>query len=125
MNFIKAHVNHFILVSYIVLILTQMLDTFSSELTLATQWVVLAVRVIPLFCFATIVYRSNHPKSLIWFCFLLIGYFVGAILGAFSPRANIWDFFAIVATVVLFLVTMMQARWIAIASNASKQKDTE
>lgn len=109
---------------YLLLIFTQIADTFSSDLTLSTQWIVALVRVAPLL----LLYRaiSNEtPRLLIWLCFLLLGYFVGATLGSFSPASTLWDFAALACCVILFNSAMFRARALAIANQAesSNHKD--
>ncbi|MEQ3696740.1 MAG: DUF2069 domain-containing protein [Pseudomonadales bacterium] len=100
---------------YLLLILTQIADTFSSELTASTQWIVALVRVAPLLLLFRAL-TNETPRLLIWLCFLLLGYFVGATLGSFSPSSTYWDFAALACCVILFNSAMFRARILAIAA---------
>ena len=106
---------------YLLLIVTQIADTLSSELSTSSQYVVIGVRVLPLLLLLRAL-TNETPRLLIWLCFLLLGYFVGATLGSFSPRASYWDFVALGSCVILFNSAMMRARKLAIAAQSDSKK---
>jgi uncharacterized membrane protein len=110
---------------YGVLVLSQVLDTLASELSANTQWVVVVFRTAPLLLLIGII-RKPSPRLLIWLCFLLLGYFVGATLGAFSPNRTLWDFVALAAASMLFIVAMFRSRYLSKQShNNDVSKDSE
>ena len=110
---------------YVILLLSQVLDTLASGLSANTQWVVVAFRTVPLLLLLSII-RKPSPRLLIWLCFLLLGYFVGATLGAFSPNRTHWDFVALAASSLLFVVAMFRSRYLSKQSlNNDVSKDSE
>jgi len=107
---------------YLLVIATQILDTLASSLSANTQVIVVVVRVAPLLLLVSVVFNAT-PRSLIWLCFLLLGYFVGATLGAFSPARTIWDFVALGATSLLFISAMFRSRHLSQLLNNDVPKD--
>jgi len=120
LDFVKRHARTIIAMSYALLIISIIADIFSSDLSTKTMWIATIVKSLPLILFFKVIKTSN-PKFLIWFCFLLTGYFISGVLGAFSPLSTVWDFLACAMTTILFLVAMMQARWLAINNNANTE----
>lgn len=116
---------HLMIALYSVLLLSQVLDTLASELSANTQWVVVVFRTAPLLLLIGII-RKSSPRLLIWLCFLLLGYFVGATLGAFSPNRTLWDFVALAAASMLFIVAMFRSRYLSKQfHNNDVSKDSE
>jgi len=120
LNFVKKHASSLMALCYSLLIISIIIDITSSDLSNKAMWVATIVKTLPLILFFQVI-KTKNPKFLIWFCFLLIGYFISSVLGAFSPLATFWDFLACGTTTVLFLIAMMQARWLAINNNANTE----
>lgn len=101
-----------VLGSYLALLTSQVGDTLMSGLTLKTVVVVILVRIFPLLLVVKAVYTDN-ARTLIWLCFIVLGYFIGAVLGTFSPKATPFDVLALLSSISLFLSAMFRARSVA------------
>jgi len=54
---------------------------------------------------------SQYYRVYSWLCFVILLYFVVAVMGAFASTAKISDFVFLSFTVVLFIVSMMCSRY--------------
>jgi uncharacterized membrane protein len=73
-------------------------------------WVIWLVHVLPLLAFAPVVVRGN-PRGHAWLCFVLLFYFLGAVLAALVPPTRWLGLAEALLLATLFTSAMMYARW--------------
>ncbi len=73
-------------------------------------WVIWLVHLLPLLAFAPIVIRGN-PRGHAWLCFVLLIYFMEAVLAALVPNSRWLGLGEGVLTAMLFTGAMLFARW--------------
>ncbi len=95
-----------VLVSFTVLILTQLLDSWVRQPPL-TIWV---LRVLPLLIFIPGLVR-DAVRTYIWLCFVILLYFVTVVLRLFYDPADPVAWVAMASIVVFFNTAMLYARW--------------
>jgi len=54
---------------------------------------------------------SQYYRVYSWLCFVILLYFVVAVMGVFASTAKISDYVFLASTVVLFIVSMMCSRY--------------
>jgi uncharacterized membrane protein len=54
---------------------------------------------------------KNHYRSYIWLCFVLLFYFMTAVIQAFAPEYGWFPKFEVALIVLLFISAMMFSRW--------------
>ena len=95
-----------VLVSFTVLILTQLLDSWVRQPPL-TIWV---LRVLPLLIFIPGLVR-DAVRTYIWLCFVILLYFLTLVLRLFYDPADPVAWVGMVCVVTLFTAAMLYARW--------------
>jgi uncharacterized membrane protein len=77
----------------------------------ANPWVIWLLHFLPLAAFINVIQKGN-PRGHAWLCFLLILYFNEAVLEATTVVVSRWyGTFNSLVIVVLFISSMMFARW--------------
>lgn len=74
------------------------------------NWVVLAIQCVPLLALLPNL-LSRYYRSYSWLCFVIMLYFIVAVMGAFSSAANILDYTFVALCVVIFITSMMCSRY--------------
>jgi len=82
----------------------------------------IVLHVIPLLVFMPGVARDNL-RSVIWLCFVIMGYFVLAVLAAFAQPHNATAIAGIVIVVLLFIVATLYIRFRGRELRASSGSD--
>lgn len=72
-------------------------------------WSVWLMQCIPLIIFlpGTL---ALHRRSYLWLCFILLLYFIKAVIGTMSLNANVFDFSFLVFVILLYTASMLSAR---------------
>jgi len=73
-------------------------------------WVIWLVYLIPLIGFTPAIIKGT-PRPHAWLCFVLLIYFLGAVVTATQPNLAIYGWIESLLVVVLFNSAMMFARW--------------
>lgn len=73
-------------------------------------WVIWLVHVLPLAAFMPVV-LSGYPRGHAWLCFVLLLYFMEAVLAALVPATRWFGLLDVALLVTLFISAMMYARW--------------
>lgn len=81
-------------------------------------WVIWLIHLLPLLAFAPAVVKGN-PRGHAWLCFVLLLYFMEAVLAALTPAHLVLGLIECALTAILFTSAMMFARW---QSRLSKQQ---
>lgn len=96
-------------------------------LEVGKPWVIWALHVLPLACFLPAI-KSGNPRSHAWLCFVLLLYFIEAILATTtSVETRVFGAIYTLLTATLFSAAMMYARWgsqfAKVARQAEKTSD--
>lgn len=73
-------------------------------------WVIWLVYLVPLLGFTPAVIKGT-PRPHAWLCFVLLLYFLGAVLTATQPQLALLGYLESLLLVLLFTAAMMFARW--------------
>ena len=73
-------------------------------------WVIWLIHIVPLLAFLPVVWRG-YPRGHAWLCFVLLLYFMEAVLAAFNPMTRWLGLVESALLVTLFTGAMMFARW--------------
>lgn len=84
-------------------------------------WFILALQCLPLMVLIPGLLKSNH-RTFSWLCFIILLYFILAVMNAMQSLANWLDYVFLVSTVGIFLSAMMSSRWIRASNNESALK---
>lgn len=84
-------------------------------------WVIWLVHLIPLAAFTPVVIRGT-PRGHAWLCFVLLLYFLEAVIAALVPPIRWLGIIDCVLLVTLFSAAMLYARW---RSQLDRQHATE
>lgn len=76
----------------------------------ANPWVIWLVHLLPLLGFAPVIISGN-PRGHAWLCFVLLFYFLGAVLATLMPPTRWLGLAESLLLCVLFTSAMMYARW--------------
>lgn len=76
----------------------------------ANPWVIWLVYLIPLIGFTPSV-LSGKPRPHAWLCFVLLLYFLGAVVTATQPNLALYGWIEVLLLVILFNGAMLFARW--------------
>jgi uncharacterized membrane protein len=76
----------------------------------ANPWVIWLVYLIPLIGFTPSV-LSGKPRPHAWLCFVLLIYFLGAVVTATQPNLALYGWLEVLLLVILFNGAMLFARW--------------
>lgn len=76
----------------------------------ANPWVIWLLYLLPLIGFTPAV-LSGKPRPHAWLCFVLLVYFLGAVITATQPNLAIYGWIEVVLLVILFNSAMLFARW--------------
>lgn len=76
----------------------------------ANPWVIWLVYLFPLIGFTPAVIKGT-PRPHAWLCFVLLLYFLGAVVTATQPHLAVVGWVESLLLVVLFTAAMMFARW--------------
>ena len=76
----------------------------------ANPWVIWLVYLIPLIGFTPSV-LSGKPRPHAWLCFVLLIYFLGAVVTATQPNLALYGWIEVLLLVILFNGAMLFARW--------------
>lgn len=76
----------------------------------ANPWVIWLVYLIPLIGFTPAV-LSGKPRPHAWLCFVLLIYFLGAVVTATQPNLALYGWIEVLLLVILFNGAMLFARW--------------
>jgi len=107
----KARISHLVTVtSYVVLLL--LLSAWHLVLYPidGNTWVIWAWHCVPLLAFAHVVFKGI-PRGHAWLCFMLLIYFVQAVLSAMHPVTGLIGLIYALVISTLFTSAMMFARW--------------
>lgn len=87
-----------------------LLTLYLTPLDKAPSPAMAGLLVIPLLAFLPALLLKNH-RGMIGLCFVILLYFVSAVLNVFSPIYGVLAYLDVAATVILFVSTMIVARW--------------
>lgn len=73
-------------------------------------WVIWLIHLVPLAAFAPVIIKGS-PRGSIWLCFVLMFYFLEAVLAAWNPQLRWLGIIAALLIALLFSSAMMFARW--------------
>ena len=73
-------------------------------------WVIWLIYTLPLIGFAPAVFRGT-PRPHAWLCFVLLLYFLGAVVTAIQPHLAIFGWIESLLLMTLFTAAMLFARW--------------
>lgn len=76
----------------------------------ANPWVIWLVYLVPLIGFTPSV-LSGKPRPHAWLCFVLLIYFLGAVVTATQPNLALYGWIEVLLLVILFNGAMLFARW--------------
>jgi len=104
--------------SYVGLLLVLLLHTFSNKPDALTDLVMTVLaglgmwlfKVLPLLLFIPGLIKRSH-KAASWLAYMIMLYFVLAVLLVFSPGSSIWGWLMVVTTLLIFISSMMFTRW--------------
>lgn len=82
-----------------------------SQRSDGVNWTVLAIQSLPLLSLLPGLIK-NYYRAYSWLCFIVLLYFIFAVLGAFKSTANALDYIFLVLIVNLFVTSMMASRWL-------------
>lgn len=74
------------------------------------QWVLLAIQSVPLLLFVPFLLKPTS-RTFQWFCFMLLLYFIIAVVNIFSPGMYYIGLAESVTVGLLFTAAMMLGRW--------------
>jgi len=72
--------------------------------------VLFIIQTLPLFILAPSL-LSRYYRAFSWLCFIMLLYFIMAVMGALSSIANILDYLFVLFTVALFISSMLCSRY--------------
>ena len=78
--------------------------------TVAATAVAWLVQTLPLLILLPGLLKGRY-RSHIWMCFVVLIYFVAVVPSLFSPGVKVYDYLMVATTVVLFIGSMLLARW--------------
>lgn len=93
---------------YALLILLFLVSQLSHEG--GPNWVVFAIQAIPLLAFIPGLI-SQYYRVYSWLCFIILLYFVVAVMESLASTANIGDYIFLFLTVTLFIASMFCSRY--------------
>ena len=104
--------------SYVGLLLVLLLHTFSNKPDALTDMVTTVLaglgmwlfKVLPLLLFIPGLIKRSH-KAASWLAYMIMLYFVLAVLLVFSPGSSVWGWLMVVTTLLIFISSMMFTRW--------------
>jgi len=76
----------------------------------ANPWVIWLIYLLPLIGFTPAV-LSGKPRPHAWLCFVLLVYFLGAVITATQPNLALFGWIEVILLVTLFNSAMLFARW--------------
>ena len=76
----------------------------------ANPWVIWLIYLLPLIGFTPAV-LSGKPRPHAWLCFVLLVYFLGAVITATQPNLALLGWIEVILLVTLFNSAMLFARW--------------
>ena len=76
----------------------------------ANPWVIWLIYLLPLIGFTPAV-LSGKPRPHAWLCFVLLVYFLGAVITATQPNLALLGWIEVILLVTLFSSAMLFARW--------------
>ena len=103
---ITAMTRRIALLSFVMLVLTQLLDSWVRQPPL----IIWLMGIVPLLIFVPGLVR-DAPRTYVWLCFVILMYFVILVLHLFADPHNPVAWTGMVSVVSLFIAAMMYARW--------------
>jgi uncharacterized membrane protein len=102
---LSKHITHLLLLALAVLF-------FASQLTRSSgpNWVVLSIQIGPLLCFIPGLV-SQYYRVYSWLCFVLLLYFVVAVMEVNASNTTQGDSIFLALTVLLFVSSMLCSRY--------------
>lgn len=97
--------------------------TISVPLRPAASVTVWLIQVVPLLLFLPGMLKKNW-RTFIWLCFLLLLYFLVAVLNIFSPSVLVIDYLETALICCLFICAMLFCRWHQRYLNAAADGDS-
>ena len=73
------------------------------------NWTVWLIQCVPLLIF-TPGLLSLHRRTFLWLCFVILLYFINAVVAVMRPNANLLDYTFMLCVVLLFVGAMLSAR---------------
>lgn len=73
-------------------------------------WVIWLIHLLPLAAFAGVIIKGT-PRGHAWLCFVILVYFMEAVLAALTPHSQIFGILYVVLVTTLFISAMLYARW--------------
>lgn len=77
---------------------------------LDTRLVIFVLQSLPFLVLLTGLLQSRW-RTYAWLCFIVLLYFMNAVLALFSPQRQLVDWFILIAVVGVFMAAMMFIRW--------------
>jgi len=93
---------------------TSMLVLFITNQLFATHdinWTALSLQSLPLILLLPSLI-GNHYRAYSWLCFIILLYFIFAVINAFISTAGIADYLFLLLTTLTFIAAMMASRWL-------------
>ena len=91
-----------------------MLVLFISHQILNTHninWTALSLQSLPLILLLPSL-MGNHYRAYSWLCFIMLLYFIFAVMNALISTAGIVDYLFLLLTMLTFIAAMMASRWL-------------
>lgn len=79
--------------------------------THSTNWTALILQSLPLVLLLPSL-LGNHYRAYSWLCFIMLLYFIFAVMNALISTANITDYLFLLLTILTFIAAMMASRWL-------------
>lgn len=106
----KAHISKTLTLFFI----ASMLVLFISHQILNIHdinWTALTLQSLPLVLLLPSLI-GNHYRAYSWLCFIMLLYFIFAVMNALISTADTVDYLFLVLTVLIFITAMMASRWL-------------
>lgn len=75
-------------------------------------WVIWLIHFLPLAAFAGVVIKGS-PRGHAWLCFVILVYFMEAVLAALTPHSQLFGILYVLLVSILFISAMLYARWVS------------
>lgn len=106
----KAHISKMLTL----FLITSMLILFASNQMINahdTNWTALTLQSLPLVLLLPSLI-GNHYRAYSWLCFIMLLYFIFAVMNALISTAGTVDYLFLLLTVLTFIAAMMASRWL-------------
>lgn len=82
----------------------------TQQMSLGIPLFIWAFLALPLLIFIPGLFKGSHRSSS-WLSYVTMIYFIASILVFFTPRGELWGGLMVLASITLFITTMLYTRW--------------